>query len=84
MRRGTPEFRSPSSHQLPSGSVSRLGGRSGAGPLSPAGLGLERLRTVELLTRAGVDRVARAAHAAPGGELELEEAEVRVVLLVHR
>src|SRR5699024_11726729 len=42
------------------------------------------LGALELLPRAGIDRVAAAAHGLPGGELELEQTEVCVVRLVHR
>src|SRR5699024_2958973 len=58
--------------------------RSGAGPLSPAGCGLELLGALELLPRAGIDRVAAAAHGLPGGELELEHTAVSVVPLAQR
>src|SRR5699024_7909859 len=63
----------------------RRGGRgrradSRAGPLAPAVALLQDLRALELLTRVSIDRVAGAAHGVPGGELELEQPEVRVVL----
>src|SRR5699024_5260313 len=67
----------------------RRGGRgrradSRAGPLAPAVALLQDLRALELLTRVSIDRVAGAAHGVPGGELELAQPEVRVVLLVDR
>src|SRR5699024_596490 len=52
---------------------------SGALPLAPAGFGLQLLRTLELLLRAGIRRIAAAAHRVPGRRQELEQTEVGAV-----
>src|SRR5699024_2114700 len=69
---------------MPSGAQSapRLRSQIRRRPTVPSRLRPELLGALELLPRAGIDRVAAAAHGLPGGELELEQTEVCVVRLV--